>query len=466
MTEDRVLTGTTTRLGKRTRRRSSRLTAAAAVCGLALAACGSNSTSTPQSKNTSTTKTGVVNVVWWNMWSGATVPITQKMVSAFNATHPSIHVTELNVPVSSGDAKLLSSIAAGDPPDVFTEWNPVLGEYAQTGAIQSMNKFLTGKYANLEKWMYPVALKGGVYKSQLIGVPMSMNSLALYYNKRILGAAHISPPKTLAQLDADQAKLWKISSGRLEQIGFYPLTSASSNPITQFTSYFGVKGYVNGKYALASNPRAIAEMNWLASYSHYPYSAVQGLDAAFGTVNGGSEDAFDMGKAAFYLDGPWEGYENVPADNPSLVGHFGVESFPTVPGGPAVASTWVNGNYNIIPKGAKHPSAAFQFIAWLAGYNNETTMSKILPTGGWVPASPQVASAPAYKTWLSTNPYLKPFITQFSSKYSRQTQLTPAESVYDVALTNAAQYVATGKMSAMAALRYIDSQANAALAKG
>jgi multiple sugar transport system substrate-binding protein len=182
-------------------------------------------------------------------------------------------------------------------------------------------------------------------------------------------------------------------------------------------------------------------------------------------VNGGSEDAFDMGKEAFYLDGPWEGYENIPPDNPSLVGHFGVESFPTVPGGPKAPSTWVNGNYNVIPKGAKNPQAAFAFVAWLAGYDNVTTMSQILPTGGWVPTSPKVAAAPAYKTWLRKNPYLKPFITQFGSRYSRQTQLTPAEAVYDVALTDAAQYVATGKMKPMAALRYIDAQANAALAK-
>jgi multiple sugar transport system substrate-binding protein len=374
-------------------------------------------------------------------------------------------VTELNVPNSDGDAKLLSSISAGDPPDVFTEWNPVLGEYAQDGALTSLNKFLTGKYAGLEKWLYPVALKGGVYKNNLIALPMSMNSLALYYNKDILSKAHISPPKTLAELDADQAKLWKFSDGRLEQIGYYPLTSASSNAFTQFTTYFGVKGYVNGKYNLASNPRAIAEMNWLASYAHYSYSDVEGLDAAFGTVNGGSEDAFDMGKEAFYLDGPWEGYENIPPDNPSLVGHFGVESFPTVPGGPTKPSTWVNGNYNIIPKGAKDPSAAFTFIAWLAGFDNTATMGQILPTGGWIPTSPSVAAAPAYKAWLAKNPWLKPFITQFSSPYSAQTQLTPAESVYDVALTDATEYLATGKMTAIQALRYIDNQANAALAK-
>ena len=66
------------------------------------------------------------------------------MITAFNSTHPDIHVTESNIPSATGDAKLLSEISAGDPPDVFTEWNPVLGEYAADGSIQAMTPYLTG----------------------------------------------------------------------------------------------------------------------------------------------------------------------------------------------------------------------------------------------------------------------------------------------------------------------------------
>lgn len=415
----------------------------------------------------STRKASVTNVVWWNMWSGATVPITDKMVAAFNATHPTIHVTQLNVPVADGDAKFLSSVAAGDPPDVFTDWNPVLGGYAQDGAIQSMNKFLTGKYAGLKKWLYPAALEGGVYKSELMALPMSMNSLALYYNKNILKSAGISsPPKTLAQLTADSAKTWKFSGGRLDQIGFYPLTSAVDAPFQQWTSVFGAgTGFVNGKYNLAGDPRDVAMVKWLATYDKYPYSDVEGLNASFGTVNGGSTDAFSMGKQAFYLVGAWEGALYIPADNPSLVGHFGVEAFPTVPGGPTTPSTWVNGNYNVIPKGAKNPAAAWTFITWLAGFDNAATIAKFLPQGGWVPTSPAVAAAPVYKKWLTTNPYLKTFVTQFGNKATLQSAITPAESVYYEAAAVAIQDLATGKLTPMGVLNYIDKQANAALKK-
>lgn len=439
---------------------------AVASCAALLAACGGATSSSKQSSSSSapSSKGKVRNVVWWNMWSGPTLPITKSMVKEFNASHPTIHVTQLNVPSADGDAKLLSSVAAGNPPDMFTEWNPTLGEYAYNHDIQPLGKFMTGKYAGMKTWLYPVALKGGIFKGQIYGIPMSMNSFALYYNKTILKAAGIThPPTTLAQLDSEQAKLWKISGGRVTQIGFYPGTSSTGFQF--FSSWWGYKGYVNGKYDLAASKQALAAMKWLASYQKYPYSAVSALDSAFGSVAGGGEDPFDMGKQAFIISGPWEGYENIPADNPSLEGKFGVVPFPTVPGGPTVPSTWVNGNYNIIPKGAKHPRAAFTFMSWLAGYHNVNGIAKILPKGGWIPPSPEVAASPTYKAWLNGNSYLKPFIAQFASKASRTTALTPAEAQYETAMKNAVQYLLTKKMTPVQALKYIDTQANKALPK-
>jgi multiple sugar transport system substrate-binding protein len=118
-------------------RRPAALVATAAV--LALAGCGGTAASTP---GKSAGK--VADITWQTMWSGATLKLLSQMTTAFNRTHPDIHVTESNIPSATGDAKLLSEISAGDPPDVFTEWNPVLGEYAADGSIQAMTPYLKG----------------------------------------------------------------------------------------------------------------------------------------------------------------------------------------------------------------------------------------------------------------------------------------------------------------------------------
>jgi len=402
----------------------------------------------------------VVTINWETMWSGATLQLLNKMVQQFEKTHPGIHVTESAITgtQSTTTAKLLSSIAAGDPPDVFTEWWPVLGEFAADGDILPMNQYLTGQYSGFEKWEWPVSVQGGSYKGSLYAVPMSMNSFALYYNKQILAKAGImSPPTTLAQLDADAAKEWVISHGRLSQLGFFPDTDGNS--FLFYTPYFGATNCVTsaGKYDYENCKGAQTEMDWIATFSKYPYAQVTALQAAEGTIAGGNTDLFTGAKAGFILSGPWEGAQNVPVANPALEGKFGVVPFPGPVPGP---STLGQGNFNIIPKGSSHPAQAFEFIAWLAGYNNAAFTASIDPIGGWVPAGPSVTKAPAYQKWLKSNPYLSSFLPAMSNPHTVAPLLSPTESQLFAAMDTATANVLQKLMTPEQALKYIDQQGN------
>jgi multiple sugar transport system substrate-binding protein len=402
----------------------------------------------------------VVHLTWWTMWSGSTLTLLNKMVKQFNKTHPDIQVTESNIPsvATTSTAKLLSAIAAGDPPDIFTEWWPEIGSFAARGDLDSMNPYLTGSYSGFEKWEYPVAVQGGTYNKNLYAVPMSLNSWALYYNKTILAKYGItSPPKTLAQLDADQAKMWVVNSGQVSQLGFYPDTN--ENGFQFYTTYFGATNCITkaGKYDLADCAGAKKEMNWIASYDKYSYSQVMALQTAEGQVAGGQTDLWTGAKAAFVLSGPWEGAQNVPTANPALKGNFGVEPFPGTVGG---ASTIGQGNFNVVPKGSKHPQQAFEFISWLAGYNNGKFIGSIDPTGGWIPAGPSVTKVPAFQSWIKGNPWMTGFLPAMTSKYTQAPALTPTQSQLFTAEDTATSDVLEKIMTPTQALKYIDKQAN------
>jgi multiple sugar transport system substrate-binding protein len=290
-----------------------------------------------------------------------------------------------------------------------------------------------------------------------------MNALGLYYNKSIMKAAGItSPPKTLAQLDSDGAKEWKLSGSRVSQIGWYPFNTS----IEDLNPYFNVKGggFVNGRYDLAGESNAVAEMQYFAKFAKYPYSSVSAMNSAYGNVGGGSEDPFSMGKEGFIVNGVWEADTNIPTSDPSMEKNFGIEPFPPVPGGASAPSSEINGNYNIIPKGAKDPQAAFQFITWLAGFDNPGA-AKYLPEGGWMPPSPSLASASAFTSWEKKDPYVKTFVSLMLSKSSQAVPLTSGESEFSTAETTAMENVATKRMSPSQALAYIDKQGNAGLSK-
>jgi multiple sugar transport system substrate-binding protein len=455
----------TMRLLQRTSARSraarrSRLMVWVAVAAVAAVVAGCGSSSSKGSSGASQGKSAnVVHLTWWTMWSGSTLKILDQMVAKFNQTHPGIQVTTTNIPsdASSSTAKVLSSIAAGDPPDVFTEWWPEIGSFAAKGDLDSMEPYLKGTYAGFKKWEYPVAVQGGSYNKKLYAAPFSLNSWALYYNKPLLAKYGItSPPTTLAQLDADQAKLWQTSGGRVSQLGFYPDTN--ENGFQFYTTFFGATNCIkNGKYDFASCPAAQKEMNWIASYDKYSYTQVESLQTALGQVAGGQTDIWTAGKSGFVLSGPWEGAQDVPTGNPSLKGNFGVVPFPGTVG---TSSTIGQGNFNIIPKGSKHPKQAFEFIAWLAGYHNEKYIASIDPSGGWIPAGPSVTRAPAYKAWEAKDPWMKTFVAQMTSKATQAPLNTPKQSQLFTAENTATADVLQKQMTAQQALAYIDKQAN------
>lgn len=401
-----------------------------------------------------------VNLTWWTMWSGQTLQLLNQMITQFEKTHPGIHVTETNIPSSAttSTAKLLSSIAAGTPPDIFTEWWPEIGSFAADGDLVPMDQYLTGAFAKFKKWEWPIAVQGGSYKGGLYAVPMSMNSWALYYNKDILSKAGISsPPKTLAQLDADSAKEWQVTGGKLQQTGLWP--DFNGNGFEFYSPFFGATNCFNkaGKYDYENCKGAKTEMNWIASFDKYPYAQVMALQTAEGQVAGGQTDVFVAGKAGFVLSGPWEGAQDVPVANKSLEGQFGVIPFPgTVP----IPSTLGQGNFNIIPKGSAHPQQAFEFITWLAGYNNAAFAASIDTKGGWVPAGPSVTKAPAYRAWLKANPWLSGFLPEMSSPYSAAPALTATQAQLFTAMDTATDNVLQKIWAPQKALQYIDQQGN------
>jgi multiple sugar transport system substrate-binding protein len=401
----------------------------------------------------------VVHLVYWNMWSGKWAQVIQNQVNDFNRTHPDIQVQMLSVPSADGDTKLLTAIAAGDPPDVFTEWNPTIGQFAFTKSILPLNQFMTGPYKNMLSWFYPVTLKFATYQGKLWAMPLTMNSFALYYNKTMLAQAGISkPPTTIAQLDADQAKEWKFnSSGGVEQIGFYP--NPGEDVFDILGNSFNYNMIQNGKYNLLQ-PNIVKEMDWIASYRKYNYAKVTGFLSAFNGQAGSSEDAFDVGKAGFWVSGMWEMGQIKLAD-PSL--QYGVVPFPAPPGG-RYGGSWINGNYNIIPRGAKHPVQAFEFMAWMAGYHNANWAGANDPVGDWIPVSPQVEQTAAYQRFLHGNRLRRVFANLLANPNDNVTPLSPVEEEYEVKMATAMQNVLTSKQSPRQALASVQSVINAQLA--
>ena len=408
----------------------------------------------PATANPVRQSSAVVHLTYWTGWSGLWATRVQDQVDQFNKTHPDIQVSVLSTP-SNSYTKLLAAIAAGDPPNAYadlTAQGPA--ELAAKGAVVPLTQFMTGRYKKFASWLYPIAKDYVSYKGQLYGVPMYFDVYLLYYNKGMMQKAGLNPahpPTTLTQFEADQAKEWKVSGGQVSQIGFYPY--AEGNNTQYLTASFGdLSFYNNGKWNFTRNQNAKNMFKFLASFKKYPYSAATGLITAV-TPQGGSIDAFDIGKIGFWISGLWE-ISQLQETKPPI--KWGVEPLPG-----SASSAYFDMNLDEIPKGASHQRATFEFLTWLSGYDNTSYRAKSVQLYGQ-PSSPAVVDTKTYQTYLDALPARREFIRVLSNTRDPSIPRTCVAPEYMTDLDTVVQSVEAGKMTAAAGLASIQKSMNAA----
>jgi multiple sugar transport system substrate-binding protein len=173
---------------------------------------------------------------------------------------------------------------------------------------------------------------------------------------------------------------------------------------------------------------------------------------------GGSTDAFDAGKVGFYISGAWE-IAQLKEDNPTM--HWGVEPLPKgFPTG-TTNGAFVDQNYNAIPKGAKNQAAAWEFMAWLAGFNNESYVAKAIQPFGQ-PSAPSVVGAPGYRTFLKSVPARNAFISVLSNPHDTFWPVSCVDAQLSTEETNVQQALLSTKMTAQGGASYLQKHMDAA----
>lgn len=433
----------------RQRRRPARMLAGA-VAALVAVAGGA----LPATASTVRHSSDVVHLTYWTGWSGLWATRVQDQVDEFNKTHPDIQVSVLSTP-SNSYTKLLAAIAAGDPPNVYadlTAQGPA--ELAAKGAVVPLTKFMTGKYKGFASWLYPIAKDYVQYKGQLYGVPMYFDVYLLYYNKGMMQKAGLNPndpPSTLTEFEADQAKEWKASGSSVSQMGFYPY--AAGDNAQYLTAAFGDLSFYNGgKWDFTGNQDARNMFDFLASFKKYPYSTSTGLITAV-TPEGGSVDAFDIGKIGFWISGLWE-ISQIEEATPAI--KWGVEPLPG-----SASSAYFDMNLDEIPKGATHQSAAFDFLTWMTGYDNTSYRAKSVQLYGQ-PSSPAVVGNSTYQKYLDAVPARREFIKVLSNTDDPSIPRTCVAPEYMTDLDTVVESVEAGKMTASAGLASMQKSMDAA----
>ncbi|WP_337845711.1 maltose ABC transporter substrate-binding protein [Thermus sp.] len=307
-------------------------------------------------------------VTVWTHFGGPELEWLKAQAKAYEKTS-GVRVEVVEVPFGDIKQKFILGAPQGQAADLIVsiphDW---LGEMAQAGVLEPMDKYVTQAYLSD---LQGVALEAFTFGGKLFGLPAFAESVALIYNKKYVK----EPPKTWDEfLKLAQGLTKGNTFGFLYNIG---------DPYFNFGFFkaFGAenvfakdaKGNLDPSKLLLGGEVGEKALQFIKDL-RYRYNLVpEGVD--YGVADG----AFKDGALAMILNGPWAlgDYKKAKID-------FGIAPFPTPPGAKAPWGPFLGVQGVVVNAYSKNKTAAVNFAKTLVTGKNLVSFNQ---AGGRIPVS-------------------------------------------------------------------------------
>jgi len=431
------------------------------------AAAIATATALPISKVNVKQGSGVTQLVYWNAWTGLFEDMVHRLVNSFNESHDKVQVTPQVIPSADFDTKLLTAVSSGDPPDVAMLWNSTgrLYTMAEQGAISPLDDVLGGpQLSQFKEWVLPYIWDLGTYQGKVYGIPQWMQTYALMWNPDIFAAAGLDPakgPATAEELfDMSQKLTKKKSNGDIEIIGFW------DSWMNRWMPGFGGKLIDDtGTKVLANDPNTVKVLDYIVSFAKaYGPKKLADFNQQFQGAAQGTLDPLMGGKAAIYVNGPWE-LGTIKRTAPQGF-KYNVGVLPAPSGGPQ-PFTWTYGDIPVVPAGAKNKKDAGTFVQYLTGFGGEDAYADLFINGlPHCPISKKIVDSGKFDKVIQNYPGYKTFLdTVFNAKSYLFPPKIPTAAYYDQRMRAHVDEAVLGSLTSKEAMDKTTQEAQAELDK-
>lgn len=315
-----------------------------------------------------------ITVIYWEKWTGQEGEAMRAIVDDYNKSQDKIFVKMLTI--SNVNDKTLLAASGGNPPDVAGLWGPQVVQFAEAGAALDLTDMATER--GLTKSMYiPVYWDMMIVNNRVFGFPTTPATTALHVRRDLMPEDANEPekfPKTIEDFDKLVNRISKKGPDGLKLAGFMPTEPGWWN--WGWGYFFGGDLY-DGKNLTINRKENIEGYRWMKTFAdRFGPTAMQTFQSGFGTFSS-PQNALIQGKVATELQGVWMGnYINMYKKD---LNWFAVP-FPYPEKHPELAGVSFAGfDVLMIPKGAKHPKEAFDFIAFV---QSQKEMEKLCTSHG------------------------------------------------------------------------------------
>ncbi|NYE09002.1 multiple sugar transport system substrate-binding protein [Bacillus niacini] len=379
-----------------------------------------------------TTKSDKVVVDFWYGWTGPEGEAMEELIKEFNNSQDKIEVKGLS---QSDYQKQLTAITGGNPPDIASQFGNNVVPWGTKAAMQPLDSYIKKSGMDMNDFI-PAALDTVTYDDKTFAIPIAMHVSMLFYNKDILSEAGFDgPPKTIAELKEVIEKTSVVKSdGRLDRLGLWP----GVDPYT-FAYTFGGDFWDPSKKEVTPDDPGVVKSIQLAKdiWSEYGSDNLDRFSSGLGKYMS-AQNPFFIGKYAMTIDGEWLP-TFIKQYAPNL--NYGIAPIPYDENQPEFANAGnINTSVFYIPKGAKHPDEAWEFLNWFAKKEN---MVKFTAKLGNLPTLNSALTDSAY----ADVPGFKEFLEYAGGENMRSFPALPFMNEYTAEITKQYDLILRGKIS-------------------
>jgi len=416
---------------------------------------------------------GRVVVTYWDRHQGHEHEMRRALIDEFNESQNEIYVRAISVGYNSIMEKLLTSIAGGAPPDICSLDDIMSIQLAKQGCLMPLDPFMEGEPELAADKYFEFARKAVTADGHVWAVPTTTDAYCLLWNKAAFRAAGLDPerpPRTFTELHEYAERLTIRDGNTLTQVGFIPWQPWDMSGM--WSLLFGGKLYdeKTGLAVCGDDPGMLRMMRWQQSFGidpgggdNPPYAmdpeAISSFTRGLGAYMS-ANNPFYSGKIAMTAEGEWQ-VTFIPKYAPNL--DWGVAPLPmpegvepTVMGWPCVADG--------IPRGARHPEAAWKFVKW---FNTPRPGGGTSPVSDYCYAIHNICprKEDAVQKRFVGNPKFKVFVDELFRRKVVSLPVMPLTQFYMEELERQRERVVFRKTTAEEALREIETNLNKELVK-
>ena len=353
------------------------------------------------------------------------------LADAYMAENPGTTVNVTPVDWGQAVAKLQTAIAGGQTPDVSQMGTDMMGQFAETQALEAVP-------ASFESsTFFESAWNTNIVNDTVFGVPWYVETRLLYYRTDIAEKAGITAaPATMDDLTAMAKAMqskgeaeWGISLGTKNWQEYLPFLWSNGGAVMDDAGTFQL-----------NSPEAVAALTTYSSYFKdglSPKSVPEGFDIT---------PAFVSGTHPMFFSGPWHLGLIKEAGGAEFDGKWAIAPMPKQ----VTSTSFLGGSNLVVYKESKNKDLAWNFVQYLTSPATQVA---------WYAEVTDLPAVPA--AWEDAALKADPNVAMFGEQL-KSTQAQPAISTWSElgeALNSTLEKLTTGDMTPQAAADEMQAEA-------